>query len=243
MDQATLVDRRIDDGHKLLLQLARENFDVAVAFWLKAPEDPWPHLFIASGLVQDDGPIDGYRAMQTSLKKLPGTSVSLTDIKLIGVRKPLAGEVKMLLRKSGGSVPIHIRGGQLADLAFEELYVYPPVGRQKRSPVALGQRVLKRDVEQTSGLDQLLAPLSPQESRALEQIVASGVSPSQADYWVRKKREEARKRPPIPAGTVVNARITAWWGDNPEDDPNPLLLVEAPDGAQGLTFLDHTEPV
>lgn len=243
MDQTLLVDKRIEDGHKLILQLLRDNVDVTAAFWLKGPEDPWPHLFISSALVQDDGPLEGYRAVQASLEKLPGTCVSLTDIKVIGVRNAFAGEVKLRLRKSGSNSSIHDRGGMLANVAVEELYIYPPVSRQKRGPLALGKRRLKAPVEQTNGVDQLLAPLSPQESRALEQIVVSGVSPTQADYWVRKKRQEAMKRPPIPAGTIVNARVTAWWGDKPEDDSNPLLLVEAPDGTQGLTFLDHTEPV
>jgi hypothetical protein len=91
-------------------------------------------------------------------------------------------------------------------------------------------------------VEQLVAPLSPQESRAVAQLVASGISPSQADYWVRKKREAVQAKPPIPAETIVNARVAAWWGDKPEDDPNPLLLVEASDGAQGLTFKDNTEP-
>jgi hypothetical protein len=88
-------------------------------------------------------------------------------------------------------------------------------------------------------MEDVLAPLSAQESRAMEQIVASGASPVQAAYWVRKKREVGR--PPIPAGTVVDAHVVAWWGDRAEDDPNPLIEVVAPDGAHGFTFKDNTE--
>jgi len=69
---------------------------------------------------------------------------------------------------------------------------------------------------------------------------AFGFAPATAEYWVRKRREQ--QKPPIPAGTVVSAEVAAWWGDKPEDDPNPLLRVEAPDGAQGLTLRENTEP-
>jgi hypothetical protein len=241
MDQNSLVNRRIDDGQKLLLQLTRDNFDVATAFWLKAPEDAWAHLFIASRVVDQVGPGEAYRALQTSLERLPGLSISLAEIKLISVSNPLTSAARKLQRGAQGAV--QLRGGQVGALSVEEAYLYPPFSRQKRSSVSLGKVRLQQPVEQTSRLDVMLAPLSQQESRALEQLVTSGVSPTQADYWVRKKREETREKQPIPAGTVVNARVAAWWGDNPEDDPNPLLLVEAPDGAQGLTFKNNTEPV
>jgi hypothetical protein len=102
---------------------------------------------------------------------------------------------------------------------------------------------LKTDVEQKFRDDEFLEPLTPRETGVLGQIVASGVAPVQAEYLVRKRREIDRHRPSIPAGTVVDAWITGWWGDEPEDDPNPLLEVEADDGRLGLTFKDNTEPV
>jgi hypothetical protein len=243
MDQIALVDSRIADGQKLVLQLLHDGFEVTAAFWLKAPEDAWAHLFIASRVLDRLGPSEGYRALQASLQRLPGLSISLADIKLIGVANPITGAVRKLQHKAGGEGPIHFREGQIANLVVEEAYIYPLPSRRKPNSLPLGRRKLKTAVEQTSRMDQMLAPLSPQESRALEQIVASGISPAQADYWVRRKREEGREKPSIPAGTVVNARVAAWWGENPEDDPNPLLLIEAPDGSQGLTFNDNTEPV
>jgi hypothetical protein len=72
--------------------------------------------------------------------------------------------------------------------------------------------------------------------------VEGGVDRDRAEYWARKKREAKCSRPPIPAGTVVRTRVAAWWGENPEDDPNPLLEVEAEGGARGLVFKDETEP-
>lgn len=237
MDQIALVDRRIDDGRKLILQLARDDFEVSAAFWLKTPEDAWWYLFIASGVVDRVGPGKAYRALQSSLERLPGACISLADIKLIGVAdNPIAASARKIQHQAGGKAPICLRSGQLGGLTIEEAYLYPPLSGQKRGPTPLGERRLKTDVEQVARIDEPGAPVSPQECVAMEQLVASGISPTQAEYWIRKKREE--KRPPIPAGTVVDARVVSF-----DDDPNPLLLVEAPDGARGLTFKNNTEPV
>jgi hypothetical protein len=244
MDQVSLVDSRIDDGQKVLLQLVRDGFDVAAAFWLKAPEETRWHLVIASKVTDQVGPGDAYRALQASLQRLPGICVSLDDIRLIGVANPTVGAVRKLLQQAGGTHAVGVRDGQFGHLLVEEAYVYPAPSRQlKRGPLPLGKLKLTRPVQQTPRGDEVAAPLSPLEFRAREQILASGISPAQADYWVRKKREEERTRPPIPAGTVVDAQVVAWWGEKPEDDPNPLLLVKAADGAQGLTFKNHTEPI
>jgi hypothetical protein len=243
MDQDALVDGRIEDGQKLILQLLQDGFELVVAFWLKAPEDAWPHLFIASRIVEQKGPTEAYRTLQKSLQRLPGTTISLADVKLIGVANHITSSARHILKKAGQEGPVVLRGGQLSNIAVEYAYIYPPPGRQKRNSIGLGQLRLKSAVNEVQRIEETVAPLTLQEGRALEQIVASGVSPTQAEYWVRKKRETTRAMQAIPAGTVVNARVTAWWGDSPDDDPNPLLEVIAPDGTRGLTFKSNTEPV
>jgi hypothetical protein len=241
MDQSSLVDRRIADGQKLVMQLLQDDFDVGAAFWLKTPDEPFSHLFIASRVVDRVGPGEAYRELQQSHQRVGVTCISLAEIKLIGLQNPVAGAVRRVQKEGGTSLPLHFRGGQLGSLDVEEAYLYPVFSRPKRDLHVLGKRRLKAAVPQTSRVEDSVAPPSPQESRAMAQIVASGVSPAQADYWVRKKREQGR--PPIPAGTVVEASVVAWWGDTPEEDPNPLLRVVAPNGAEGLTFKDNTEPI
>jgi hypothetical protein len=243
MDQSALVDRTIDDGQKLVLQLARDGFDLTAAFWLKTTEDNWWHLYVASKVVDETGPAGAYRAVQVSLQRLPGTTISLGDVKLIGAGHPLAREVVRILKRSPVRTPARQWGVLLDGVVAEEIYIYPPPLREKRTGLDWEKRRLKTAVQQTSRLDELVAPLTPRERQALERLVASGISPTQADYWIREKREAEHDKPSIPPGTVVKARLAAWWGDRPEDDPNPLLLVEAPDGAQGLTFKERTEPV
>jgi hypothetical protein len=243
MDQITLVDRRIDDGQKLILQLARDGVDVLVAFWLRPSEDGWWHLYVASKLVDREGPRAGYRKVQASLQHLPGLSISLGDIKVIEATAPLTHDVLKIRKWYTGTTPIRFGGAQLGGLLVEEAVIYPALPTAKRGGFYLGKRRLKSAVRQTVRMDDLLAPLTPLESHALGQIVASGISPAQADYWVRKRREMEKEKQDIPPGTVVDAYVTAWWGDKSEDDPNPLVRVETAEGAQGLTFLNNTEPI
>jgi hypothetical protein len=243
MDQITLVDRRIDDGQKFVLQLAHDGFDFTAVFWLRPVDDNWWHLYVASKLVDDQGPAVAYRKLQTSLRQLPGTTISLSDIKLIGATDPLTHDILKIRKRYSGAAPIRFGGAQLGGMLVEEALIYPPIPKEKRSSYNLGKRRLKTSVQQTARAGDVLAPYSPQEVHALGQIVASGISPAQADYWVRKKREMQRESQNIPAGTVVDAYVTAWWGDKPDDDPNPLLIVKTAQGAEGLTFLNNTEPV
>src|SRR5262245_50656148 len=132
MDQITLVDRRIADGQKLLLQLAQDGFEVAAGFWLKAPDDTFIHLFIASKVVDQLGPGEAYRKVQQSQQKLQGICISLADVKLIGVQNPIMAGIRQLRKWTTGEKPLHFRGGQLGHLAVEEVYIYPPLARPKR---------------------------------------------------------------------------------------------------------------
>jgi hypothetical protein len=241
MDQISLVNKRVEDGQALIFQLMRDGVDVVAAYWVNAPDDHWWYLFIASRLVDRIGP-EAYKHLQRSLERLPGTSVSLSDVKLIGGHNPYVTDVQRLLRASGGE-PVTLRNSQLGNLAVEEAYIYPPLPESIPVPPPLGKRRLKSEVRARGGIEDTTAPLSPTELRAKAQIIVSGaISSSDADYWVRKRREEMQKAV-IPAGSVVDARIAAWWGSSPKDDPNPLLLVTATNGAEGLTFLSNTEPV
>src|SRR5947209_6006011 len=108
MDQISLVDRRIEDGQKLVQHLLRDNFDVAAAFWLKTSADDWWHLYVASKLVDERGPVEAYRALQASLQQISGTTLSLTDVKLIGSSNPITSDVLKMQKRYSGKAPIPI---------------------------------------------------------------------------------------------------------------------------------------
>ena len=220
----------------------RDGLPVAAAFWLRAnDEDRW-HLYIASKVVDEQGPAV-YRKVQASLSHLPGLNISLAEIKLIEATAALTHDVLKIRKHYSGTAPIQFGGAPLGGLLVEEALIYPPIPLEKGGSYELGKRRLKTAVQQTAWMDDIIAPMSPRETDAYRRIVSSGVSPAEADYWVRKKREMEAGQHEIPAGALVDAFVAAWWGDNPQDDSNPLLRVKTGDGAEGLTFLDNTEPV
>jgi hypothetical protein len=127
MDQIALVDRRIDDGQRLVQQLLRDNFDVTVAFWLKTSEEDWWHLYVASKVVDERGPLEAYRALQASLQQLPGTTVSLTDVKVIGTSSPITRDVLKIQNRYSGPAPVRFGGGtHFGGITVEETLIYPP---------------------------------------------------------------------------------------------------------------------
>jgi hypothetical protein len=129
-------------------------------------------------------------------------------------------------------------------MSVTEAYIYPNFGPKSSKPKGLQieKRRLKSAVSQVMSVDELMAPLADDERAVVMRLVQEGADNDHAEYYVREHRELAKHRTPIPAGTTVDAWIVAWWGDKPEDDPNPLLMVESGDGAQGLTNKDNTEP-
>jgi hypothetical protein len=100
---------------------------------------------------------------------------------------------------------------------------------------------LKKDVRRVGHPEDFLVTL--QEKAAVARLLAQGMSEPHASDWLLERREKQVPKPPIPAGTVVETWLVAHCGDNPEDDPNPLLGVEAPDCGEGFTFKDDTYPL
>jgi hypothetical protein len=239
MDTITLVNDQIDDGQSLLARLARENIPVRVACWVKPVEEDRWSLYIATPLVEEKGPIGAYREVCRVMRLLGSRGVTDSDVKLIGEKHPITDEVLQLHQRHAGRTPIRSRRPLLGGLPVQEVYVYPP----PLDPAASGsgQRRLKKPVEQIARPEDAL--LTEEERAIRNQIVSSGVNLEDAEKWVRVKRSPSPARPPIPAGTVVKSWVTAFWGSRLEDDPNPLLMVEAPDGARGLVLKNDTEPV
>jgi hypothetical protein len=242
MDTVTLVGNQIDDGQKLLDRLDRDGVNVLAACWAKpADEDRWS-LYIATPVVDEKGAIEAYREVYRVLRAMRSFWITDSDIKLIGEKHPVTKDLLDLLRRHPGVGGAQSTRLLLGGTPTEEVYTYaPPRPRDTRSD--LGLRRLKSGVQQRLHPNDLTAPYTPEERQAVAQLEASGMSPDQAKYWIWKRREKDREARSIPSGAIVRANYAAWWGEKPEDDPNPLLLIEAGDGAQGHTFLDNTEPV
>jgi hypothetical protein len=126
MDTEILVDDRFEDGRKLVSQLVQDGFEVTAAVWIKSNEGSW-RLYLASPIATPDRIGDAYRAVYGSLSKVPASSVSLSEIKLVSPENPIARDVLEIQRRFPGRIPTRTRRPKLGDLAIEEAYIYPRV--------------------------------------------------------------------------------------------------------------------
>ena len=59
MDQVALVENQIDDGRRLLDQLAADGVVVRAACWVKPAEEDWWSLDLATPVIEEKGPAAG----------------------------------------------------------------------------------------------------------------------------------------------------------------------------------------
>jgi len=121
-----LVETQIEDGRRLVEQLVRDDFDVAVAFWCKTSEESLWHLYIASPLVDPKRPGDAYRPVYASLNKLAGSCIQISDLKLANEANPIARAAIEVRDRYPAPLATRYEGKRLGNLSIEEAYIYPP---------------------------------------------------------------------------------------------------------------------
>src|SRR5438876_563003 len=125
MDTDILVDNRIANGRRLAAELVRDGLDVTAVGWIKPSEEDRWLLYIASKAVDEKGPLPAYRAVHAALQRLPGPSVSLMEVKLIGADHPITKDMLEIQRCQPSSIPTRFRGGQFGGVAVDDAYIYP----------------------------------------------------------------------------------------------------------------------
>ena len=133
MDTEILVDTTIEDGQRLLDQLARDDLDVTVAFWAKRGEDyPW-ELYLAvpglnaarsSGLY---GPVYG------AVDKIGESGLSISDIRLIDADDPIALDAIKARDRHPSRSPTKFRGKRLGTLRVTEALIHPALVTLRQS--------------------------------------------------------------------------------------------------------------
>ena len=125
MDSDILVENKIDDGELLIRQLIREQFGVGVAFWVKLSEEGLWQLWIASSAVDPGNLGDALQKVYVALSKIPDSSVSPSEIKLLVDSDPIAREAAALRDRYPSRSPKPYQAKRLGKLAIEELWIYP----------------------------------------------------------------------------------------------------------------------
>jgi hypothetical protein len=125
MDTDTLVDTLIEDGRRLVSQLIEDGMTVLAACWVKSADEPRWTLYIATPLIDQEGPLAAYREVVRVLRSLGETELSTSDIVLIGEKHPITSDVLSILRRHSGINPTWTRRPSLGGFPIEEVYVYP----------------------------------------------------------------------------------------------------------------------
>src|SRR5262245_20790088 len=89
MDKTALVEPKKKDGERLLAALDEAAVPIRSAFWYYVPEQGIWRLVLASPLVSSDGPNKIYSRIQSALRALGSTEISLSDIWLVKDSEPL----------------------------------------------------------------------------------------------------------------------------------------------------------
>jgi hypothetical protein len=140
MGTGTLVDEQIDGGWKLVRGLARNEFDVTAACWVKTREEGRWFLYIASKEVEEKGPAAAYREAYKVLQTSETPWISMSEIKLIDGDNPIAKDIFGVQQRDQGGRPIHSHRDRIGPVPIEEIYIYPNV-KSCYAVTSLGQAV------------------------------------------------------------------------------------------------------
>jgi hypothetical protein len=126
MDQSTLVEDQIDDGRRFVERFAADGNPVQAAFWVKTAEEGLWFLYVATEIVDREGPAAAYRAVHAALRKLGESWVPSSEIKVISPNNPVAQDVLAVMARHPGRLATRFGGKTLGSIAVEQTYIYPP---------------------------------------------------------------------------------------------------------------------
>jgi hypothetical protein len=142
MDQDPLVTDRITIGRRLIDALLGDNFVVKVALWAKPTEQGRWYLYLASPIVDEQGPLAAYKRLVRIMRSNPDLSppwIDSVDVRLIGLNDSIAAAASDLLRPSVPDSPFAVQnpkpfpgmtrygGSTLGGVDIEGAILYPPL--------------------------------------------------------------------------------------------------------------------
>lgn len=135
-----LVDEQIEDGQKLIAQLAEEGFDIAVACWVRfreAEEQEW-FFYIVSERFDKDRPAAGLLVHQATHKIPPPRSpwITVSELRFAGLNDPVAKDVLAFSARYPGRT--WFPGAKLGSKTIELAYIYPCPAKNREVSSARG---------------------------------------------------------------------------------------------------------
>jgi len=129
MDKPTLVDADMKAGEALLGKLDEAKFDIKAAFWFYLSEPEEWRLFLASPLVDEKGPREAYKQVQSQLPKLKEEleqdyELSLQNISVVSPNDNLIKLLKTAIKTGPGISHIRVARNVINNVLIEDAYIY-----------------------------------------------------------------------------------------------------------------------
>ncbi|MGH2583347.1 MAG: hypothetical protein ACRDJE_00360 [Dehalococcoidia bacterium] len=124
MVTTALVDEKIRGGQRLLEVLDKNKIQVDVALWLLDPNSESWRLVLASRQLENLGPGQAYRAIQSILRSsdIPGV-----ELREISVRPPSSQLIKALratISSGRDATRMHLSGNIINGVYIDDAYIY-----------------------------------------------------------------------------------------------------------------------
>lgn len=124
MDHGPLVKEEIEAGAALV-----RAFDgykpVQVAFWLKASDDPYRYLYLASEQVDATNLNLGYREVVRLAAQIQSLYFDPFRVKLVNADHPLAQAAVEINRRFPSRIGTRIGGSRFGGVSVDDVYIYP----------------------------------------------------------------------------------------------------------------------
>jgi hypothetical protein len=113
----------IESGRQVVAQLDSDGIKVAAAFWfLLAEKDSWKLMLLLPELITQ-GPRAAYRAVQKSLSRITGPTLTLDATVVLEPDSPLILQLRSGIRGSGIS-GLRFSKNVVAGNLIEDAYIY-----------------------------------------------------------------------------------------------------------------------
>lgn len=122
MDKGPLVIEETDAG-AALIQAFDKIYAVKAAFWLRASDDDYRYLYIASDAIDESNLGPAYRDVLRLVAQMQTPYLDPFRVKLIGGNDPLT--LAAIHKRSTGPFKTRVGSGIFGGLTVDDVYLYP----------------------------------------------------------------------------------------------------------------------
>lgn len=122
MDQSPLVSEETDAGAELI-QAFDKSYQVKAAFWLKASDDDYRYLYIASDAIDDSNVGTAYGDVLRLVSQMQTPYLDPFRVKLISGNDPLT--LAAIQKRSAGRFRTRVGSGIFGGLSVDDVFLYP----------------------------------------------------------------------------------------------------------------------